>query len=567
MMVNLLALVKTDALLPNQSQIWESLLMFFLITCSVVSICAVLRAKKNLELEHRVLKTIQGGKENIGITRIDNLIHRFRKKEIRDEEDKVITDPYTAAVYDAGLKVGEKLDSSASVQRYLDEKHPLRSGYVSDRLFAILSSVNTSNLVRKAPPLEDLHELTLQRERGGISTSIFRMLAPGILVLGILGTLLGVHHQLAEVEEQGVFVLSGALMPGAYAVFFTIIVMVYRGSYNRALSHFVSDFDEYTLTCLLPFFRPVSQSQADMEHLESVMSEVAVSYGKWQELSSSISRYNACVQAYEKFAFSILEGICDSLSACLRMEKRRRAEFKSEQDWQQQVAQFVVSLNKNYVQLSASMDALKKRIDETAGVIRQLSDMDAGGTSTRKWEELKAFEQRISQAAERLHDFHPENVGQYVSEWTELVDWMKKDLPKELERYKKRVKKIDELDGNIDTNIENYLGAEYVTILGRLLTRLEQRYALLLESSDRLKAAVCDDRKFVKERLEDWKTKLYQMPSTNDGVSREYPTGLKGLRLRLKDIMMKWERTPRLRGLYTLLWVATIVWTLTLIFS
>lgn len=561
----------------QQPQLLDTLLIFILISVSVIAICAIWRAKTNLELEHRVLQTVKDGKKDIGITKIDNLIQRFRNKEIRDEAGKVITDPYTAAVRDAGY-YGEALDSSASVQCYLyaessreggaqPREVPLHSGYVSDRLYAILSSVNTNNLVRKAPPLEDLHELTMQRERGGVATSLFRMIAPGILVLGILGTLLGVHQRLAEVDEKGVFVLSDALMPGAYAVFFTVIVMACRGYYNGALSRFVSDFNEYTLTCLLPFFRPVSQSQADLNSLEQAMYNAATSCGKLQKLSSAVISYKSGMQVYEDSVFHLMDDVCKSLDECRSMAKYRRDEFLHEQLWQQKAAGFAVRQHAGYAALNDSLHDIQERILETEQLILQVCAM--GGRvwkSAGKWVEQRETINNILQSGTDIHDsvHRFPSLQQYIDSWQKLAAWMK-GLSAEMRAYKSHVRKIDVFDGNIDTNIKNYLCVAYVSKLEKLVNRLETRYSSLKEGSDKLKEAGIRCRKRVQEQLEEEKNVLLKLlTSLNKEAFHDYPHGWKGLPMRLKNLMMKWERDVG-PWLFILLWLTTVGWTITLI--
>lgn len=149
---------------------------------------------------------------------------------------------------------------------------PLRSGYVSDRLFTILGAVNDRNIVRKSPNISDLHGVTEQREEAGKAVSFSRSIAPCLLVMGIFGTMLGIHLTLSDPDQiqhlhQNMKPLSMALIPGALAVFMTIILMFLRGSYNTKWYDFISDFDNYTITDLLPFFQPQKISSAAIDQV------------------------------------------------------------------------------------------------------------------------------------------------------------------------------------------------------------------------------------------------------------------------------------------------------------
>lgn len=131
--------------------------------------------------------------------------------------------------------------------------------YVAERLDAIISAVRKTNRVRMAPSLTDLHNLTMQSEQGKKSTSLFRAITPSVLVLGIFGTLWGVHHFLKmvnEVHQDAINQLSQALLPGGGAVLVTIVLIILREYYNKRLSSFIKELDNYTITDLLPFFQP-----------------------------------------------------------------------------------------------------------------------------------------------------------------------------------------------------------------------------------------------------------------------------------------------------------------------
>lgn len=189
----------------------------------------------------------------------------FFKRLKKDEQGKIVETQHfsSATALPGAISIGEKGSTR------------VRSSYIADRLFVILCSVSTANLVRKAPTLTDLHELTQQQERGEFTTALFRALTPSMLVIGILGTLIGVHNQLRLFDANaGIEQLVSALGPGIMAVLGTIICIVLRGVYNNRYAAYTTQLDEFTLKHLLPFFRPKGELQADVETFKDTMEDI-----------------------------------------------------------------------------------------------------------------------------------------------------------------------------------------------------------------------------------------------------------------------------------------------------
>lgn len=276
-------------------------LLTLLVSAGCLALGCIWRAKTNLEKEQRAFKSCQKVIESL----------------IPDDEEGEHFDAYEKVLKDADKT---PLRSSQDVQQYLyaatnESERELNSGYASDRLYAILKSVSTDNLVRKAPSLSDLHELTMQRERGGLATATFRAISPAILVLGILGTLLGVHNKLDEVGSlNDISALADALIPGALAVFFTVLVMFCRGwVYNKELAKFVSEFDEFTLKKMLPFFQPESQEQVDSAKLNQILLQVKNSKAYMEKTLWGVKSFHDMAQQGESTCVEMLSKVQNNL--------------------------------------------------------------------------------------------------------------------------------------------------------------------------------------------------------------------------------------------------------------
>ncbi len=116
---------------------------------------------------------------------------------------------------------------------------------------------------RKLPAMQDLHEITLQSELSRLSSSGMTTIISFLLILGILGTLTGVHDVLnPDKEVYSDFVerssgmelkdLATALTPSALAVLGTVLLMICRAWYLRRLDAYLGYLDAVTLNVILP---------------------------------------------------------------------------------------------------------------------------------------------------------------------------------------------------------------------------------------------------------------------------------------------------------------------------
>lgn len=131
------------------------------------------------------------------------------------------------------------------------------------------------------PDLTDMHELTLHNETGRFCTATMNTIISCLLICGILGTLLGVHIVIKEVQTDGISAigeLPKALMPSMLAVGFTIVLIILRGIYLAQVEQYVSQLDRFTLERLLPIFTPrkeeLQRSASELQELSEKISEL-----------------------------------------------------------------------------------------------------------------------------------------------------------------------------------------------------------------------------------------------------------------------------------------------------
>lgn len=142
--------------------------------------------------------------------------------------------------------------------------------------------------------LQDLHELTMQSELSRTCSSGMNTIISFLLILGILGTLTGVHGVI-RTGVKDVSDLAPALEPSQWAVGFTVILLMLRGMYLRMVDRYIYRLDKLTMDCLRPALSPGKTKDAESEQALQDMEQTLRTLG-------SHSRNPMTVTAFADFA-------------------------------------------------------------------------------------------------------------------------------------------------------------------------------------------------------------------------------------------------------------------------
>lgn len=118
------------------------------------------------------------------------------------------------------------------------------------------------------PSLSDMHELTLHNETSRLCATSMNTIISGLLICGILGTLMGVHIVINDIQKNGlraIHYLPQALKPSMWAVGCTIFLIILRGIYTAAVLRYVSALDRFTLEKLLPVYSTIERQESAHE--------------------------------------------------------------------------------------------------------------------------------------------------------------------------------------------------------------------------------------------------------------------------------------------------------------
>lgn len=215
------------------------------------------------------------------------------------------------------------------------------------RLKTIHESV-TQTSTAEIPSLHDLHTLTQQDEMSRPSFGTLRTITSFLLILGILGTLTGVHRVVGENSSAVIEIsrLGTALKPSMWAVSFTILLMWLRGYYVACLNTYLEKLDLYTVTEIIPRLQPVS-------HLA----------GHAVDLGETI------------------ESLKDKIQSVKQMSKRMEAINKAVTEEVSKVDELVKTATKTCEELNGAQEKLCSLKDESAMRLRYIEQKLKAGAN------------------------------------------------------------------------------------------------------------------------------------------------------------------------------------------
>ena len=567
----------------------NALPLALLLTVGGLCVVGIGWALYNLKLEKSVYDAMQRD------DKLQVLYERYLRGEVKTEAGLVVPDFYAAVAEQARQNGVDALDSSGAVQRYLGVLYgeaispKIHSGYVSDRMYAVLCSVDTDNLVKKLPAMEDLRELTMQRERGGLSTSGFRLLAPGILVCGILGTLIGVHSCLGAEMQSEVMIdrLANALLPGALAVGITVMVMCFRGWYNSRWAQFVSAFDEYTLRHMLPLFRPAaSQVESDIGTLADALSKTQAQYTQIERLRGDLQDFRKQIGACHSACAELLAASGSRLAAACSDYKQRYNQAFLLQEVQKKWVEAVDLLQVGYKELLERVLEVQKDVLSTdkrhsllrvfEEVIPPARDAIALMYDIKVSEELTQVKQVVAESGALMAPVDENTLKTEEGHMKNMAEWMA-HLADGCRKFEEAGQRITQIDDEIDEEIVRHLNPTVKSDLPAVIEQLKQNYEIARTAAVPRQSAFVSFARQQKSEMHtlrlDKDKEVKKCLDASQGVSH-YPSGWAGVKLRVRDWRLaerdKWQQRRRIGRLTWLVILAAlgvfVVWPAWLIY-
>lgn len=164
------------------------------------------------------------------------------------------------------------------------------------RLKCILSSLEGKGGDKSLPSLRDLHDLTMQTEMSRFFPLVLRVIVSSLLIIGIIGTLVGVHNSIDQVTTK-LDALQPALEPSIWAVGSTVFLLFVRGIYVGLVDKYLARLDTLTLNKLYVELQPASDLKGSISALASKINAFTQNANTLNEATDHINRSSEEMEA------------------------------------------------------------------------------------------------------------------------------------------------------------------------------------------------------------------------------------------------------------------------------
>lgn len=199
-----------------------------------------------------------------GLRAQTRLLQEEKEKEKKEQVDGLFSPPGDKDVktYFEKLK-GAWMNQHKSARPPLGDPWAERT-HMQDRVEALIATQETADIRAvdiDLPQVGDLDELSVMAEHSRSCVVGMNVVISFLLILGILGTLMSIHGNMAGQEAlQDLRGLRPALMPSCTAVFTTVVLLVCKGIYQHLSTNYIAELNRYTIIRLKP------QLQRDASH-------------------------------------------------------------------------------------------------------------------------------------------------------------------------------------------------------------------------------------------------------------------------------------------------------------
>lgn len=149
----------------------------------------------------------------------------------------------------------------------------------------------------RLPSLGDLRALTYAAEAARRPVWMLRVVVSILLIIGILGTLVGVHAAI-DGNNFSMEKLPTALIPSSFAVTFTVLLIICRGVYRKKVDEYIGRLDRHTVSFYFPFFRPAEESSVQLHEITETLASFSGSVKGMAECIDGLHDIHKQLNAY-----------------------------------------------------------------------------------------------------------------------------------------------------------------------------------------------------------------------------------------------------------------------------
>lgn len=223
------------------------------------------------------------------------------------------------------------------------------------------------------PSLQDLHRLSSRRLLTAWAPSMLRLICSVLLIIGICGTLWGVHAALTGSESHILRRLPAALEPSKWAVLTTVLLLCLRAHYERTAEQFLCRMDHLTLRRLLPCLQPQDTMNSALQSFAQEIRAFREGMKAYKEASASMKKFSESF-ADSSQAVKTLEVEMDHALDCMAQDEGRMKKAQNDLDRHlQEVRNTLNTLSSSVEALSLTQQNVLKVADTLEKPLNELS--------------------------------------------------------------------------------------------------------------------------------------------------------------------------------------------------
>lgn len=278
-------------------------------------------------------------------------------------------------------------DREKSLEKWIDQEQEKmkrkdvavgRGHHLLLRMKTIYESITRTD-AKVMPSLHDLHMITVQDEMSRLSSTTLRSISSFLLIVGILGTLWGVHSVLQEVVDLKVSSLRPALVPSMYAVGCTVVLMWLRGLYLARFDSYLEKLDLFTMTKIIPLLQPMSRVagasddlNAKVTNIEEQINSIGNASIYMEELCKSVKTISENVQGVSNNIHEVFQQVnakSEDIEKEMNLSKERFSEINEAISKTtrkgEEMKQMMKKLKMNTVKFKEHFNATKGQMSQT----------------------------------------------------------------------------------------------------------------------------------------------------------------------------------------------------------
>lgn len=420
---------------------------------------------------------------------------------------------------------GRKEKLKEQIERLSKNKKMARVGQgklLQLRLETIKDAVEATG-AKVMPSLHDMHSLSVQDEMSRFSSCWLRTVTSFLLIMGILGTLTGVHKVVSSGTllntgdlEESLRALGDALQPSMFAVFFTIVLMWFRGWYVACLDGYLEKLDLFTMTELIPFMQPVSNIQSKTTDLRSNLDELEKKVDELESLNKNMGDLKEHMYQYvQKAEADTL--IIAQMKGKLEEVYKHLSEIKQKECERERDVKLLAQSGENeYSYFKAGVDTMSSYVNSVnercAAVSEQYSLLvDNIETVVR---DVQSGRETVEVMEEKAHNMN--EMGKLVSEYDMMLHSMSdkmthvNDAFEKVQKLKDKVVVSENLVNDSSIQAANMLKASSKIVQG------------ISESNTDFRVAVDDGTRNVMSAIGELEDKLSELAKVEKELVAEW---------------------------------------------